>query len=107
MALAFHYSTQKHSSGLTVSKRAKTSSLLQETGPDLDWNSMIDYDGSLVASIHPRSQPPYYPVLLPTDNSEPERSQPLYALAAEDAKFVEYYQTFCLGDSEVYAIASG
>jgi hypothetical protein len=35
--------------------------------------------------LKPRSDPPYYPVLLVRDSSDPDSPLPLYALAAEQA----------------------
>jgi hypothetical protein len=103
----FSYDAWEHASGLALHRR-KPFPFIQDTARERPgWSSILEYDGRILGSIHPRPEPPYYPVLMLTDNSDPEASHPLYALAAEDGRFLEYYQTRTAGDAQVYTVVNG
>jgi hypothetical protein len=57
--------------------------------------------------LNPRFEPPYYPVLLLTDNSDPDAPVPLYTLAADDGRFLNYFETVHTGDTKVHTIVNG
>src|SRR5204863_6451113 len=59
-----------------------------------------------VGTLSPHPQPPYYPVVHLIDNADPDLPRPLYALAAEDGRFLEYYQTLNSGETAVFTAAS-
>ncbi len=71
------------------------------------WNAVLGFGGGQVAVLNPRIEPPYYSVLTVTDDSDPDHPWPLYALAAEDGAFLEYYQTEGVGDTQVYTVVNG
>ncbi|MGA2864839.1 MAG: hypothetical protein ABSF95_10165 [Verrucomicrobiota bacterium] len=103
----FDYDSQAHSSGLVVYRRKKSQLPADQALTGRGWNTVLRYEGGLVGVLNPRPEPPYYPVLVVTDSSDPDSPRPLYALAAEDGKFLEYYQTLGTGDIQVYTVVNG
>ena len=105
--LDFTYERQVYSSGLTMLRRKKTDLTAAEVREGAGWNAVLEYGGGRVASLNPRAEPPYYPILTVTDDSGAEGPRPLYAMAAEDGTFLEYYLTQGVGDTRVYTVANG
>jgi hypothetical protein len=68
---------------------------------------LVLHQGSIVATIDPRFEPPFFPILRFADHTDPDRPRPLYALAADDGRFLEYYRTVHSGDAHVYTVAGG
>ena len=102
-----YYDTQAHSSGLALHRRRSFQLTADATPAQREWDTTLEYEGNIVGALKPRSDPPYYPVLLVRDSSDPDSPRPLYSLAAEDGKFVEYYQTLGAGDVQVYTVVNG
>jgi len=105
--LNYTYDSQTHSANLELFQRRKAHLSSREKRTGQGWNSIVAYEGLAVGSLAPLAQGPYYPVLSLTDNSDPDSLQPLYALAAEDGRFLEYYRTVRAGNSRVYTIVHG
>jgi hypothetical protein len=68
---------------------------------------LVRHQGILVATIDPSFERPFFPILRFTDHTDPDRPRPLYALAADDGRFLEYYRTVHSGDARVYTVAGG
>jgi hypothetical protein len=103
----FDYDSQAHSSGLVVYRRKESQPPADQAFTGRGWNTVLRYGGGQVGVLNPRPEPPYYPVLVVTDSADADSPRPLYALAAEDGKFLEYYQTLGTGDIQVYTVVSG
>ena len=103
----FDYDSQAHSSGLAVHWRKSFRPATAGTLARLGWGAVLEYEGVVVGALNPRQERPHYPVLVVTDNSDPDSPRPLYALAAEDGRFLEYYNTLGAGDAQVYTAANG
>src|SRR5262249_8514548 len=104
---SFNYSTQTHATGLETFQRAKKFLTSDEARTERGWKSAVKWEDTTIAALSPRFEPPYYPVLLLTDNSDPEAPLPLYALAADDGRFLNYFETVHSGDTKVHTIVSG
>jgi hypothetical protein len=101
------YDDQSHSSGLRAFTRTKLRRTEGEMRSQLGRNSLLRYNGMSVGMVRPHGQPPYYPILYLTDHADPDSARPLYAVAAEDGRFLEYYQTLAAGDRHVFTAANG
>ncbi len=106
-SLDFTYETRAYSSGLTMLRRNRANLTTAQVRKGIGWNALLGYGRGRVAVLNPRVEPPYYSILTVTDDSDPDRPWPLYALAAEDGAFLEYYQTEGVGDIQVYTVANG
>ncbi len=106
-ASGYYYDFQAHSSGLETYRRTKREPGGLEVRTGRGWSSSLSYENTTLGSLNPRSEPPYYPVLLLADNSDPDLPRPLYSLAADDGRFVNYFQTRCTGNTQVYTVING
>ncbi|MGO9203690.1 MAG: hypothetical protein ACLQM8_24485 [Limisphaerales bacterium] len=105
--LDFIHKTQAYSSGLTALRREKANFTAAEARKHTGWNAVLGYGGGRVGVLNPRTEPPYYSILTVIDDSDADHPWPLYALAAEDGSFLEYYQTEGVGDTQVYTLVNG
>lgn len=103
----FAYDNQSHSSGLETFTRTKLRRTENEIRTQRGRTSLLRFNGVAVGAVNPHTQPPYYPILHLIDNADPDTPRPLYALANEDGRFLEYYRTFHRGDSRVFTAVSG
>jgi hypothetical protein len=106
-ACGFYYDSQTHASGLETFRRTRRLRSAEQARTDRVWNSVLMYEDTTVATLSPRFEPPYYPVLLLTDNSDPEAPVPLYTLAADDGRFLNYFETVHTGDTKVHTVVNG
>jgi len=106
-ARRFHYARQGHASGLATFTGWMDPLDTEEIRTGRGWNSQIQFNGRTVGLVNPRDQAPYYPVAVLVDSAEADSPQPLYKLAADDGKFLEYYQTDRAGDAQVYTVVRG
>jgi hypothetical protein len=72
----------------------------------LDWRSVLMLGSAPVGFINSRSVHPYYPTLVLFDSSG-DLQRPLYRLAAEDGRFMSFYEHVNTGDTHVYTLESG
>jgi hypothetical protein len=105
--LDFTFEKRTYSSGLTMLRRQRADLTAAQKRKGIGWNAVLGYGGGRVAVLNPRAEPPYYPILTVTDDSDPDCLRPLYALTADDGAFLEYYQTEGVGDVQVYTVANG
>jgi hypothetical protein len=96
-----------HSSGLETLTMTQPS-----LGRGIPWSRasrkvLVRHQGILIATIDPSFERPFFPVLRFADHTDPDRPRPLYALAADDGRFLEYYRTVHSGDARVYTVAGG
>ena len=103
----FAYEGQAHSSGLETFTRTKPRRTEDEIRTQRGRDSLLRYNGITIGGVKSHTQPPYYPIVYLTDRADPDSPRPLYSLAAEDGRFLEYYQTAKAGDSHVFTAASG
>jgi hypothetical protein len=106
-AYGFYYDSQLHTSGLETFRRTRRLLSSVEARTDRGWNSVLKYEDTTVASLNPRFEPPYYSVLLVTDNSDPDAPVPLYTMAADDGRFLNYFETVHTGDTKVHTVVNG
>ena len=107
MPTRFRHDELAHSSGLESRTWTKERRSAREIRTDRGWRSVVKFNGLSVATVNPRDHAPFYPVATILDYSDPDSPRPLYALAPDDGKFLEHYQTFRWGDAQVYTVASG
>jgi hypothetical protein len=98
---------QSHASGLEAVTQTEVRRAEGEVRSERESKSLLKYNDVAVGAVSPHLQPPYYPVLHLIDNADPDSSRPLYALAAEDGRFLEYYRTLDAGDKAVFTATSG
>jgi hypothetical protein len=103
----FAYDNQSHSSGLETFTQTKLRRTEDEMRTQRGRTSLLRFNGTVVGAVNPHTRPPYYPIVHLTDNADPDTPRPLYALAAEDGRFLEYYRTVHTGDSQVFTAVSG
>jgi hypothetical protein len=93
---------QPHASGLETFAPAES----RRANPEGSV-SPLRYNGLTVGTVSLHPQPPHYPKVHLADNADPDSPAPLYALAAEDGRFLEYYRTLDGGDRTVFSAVSG
>ena len=103
--LPFH--VQSHASGLETVTQTEFGRAEAEIRTKHGRRSILRYNGLAVGDVSPRLLPPHYPIVHLTDNADPDLPRPIYALAADDGRFLEYYQTLNAGDTAVFTAASG
>ncbi len=101
------YARETHANGLVSHTRTN----LSQSGPGLRrppaWDSLLVFNGRAVGNLKSSAPQTSFPVVRFVDNADPDSPRPLYAVAAEDGRFLEYYQTVRAGDAQVYTVASG